>query len=259
VGRWDLVTDPAQQLAAKPSFPRTARARARAQITQEIMAAGRRHLATDGPAGLSLRAIARELGMASSAVYRYVASRDELLTRLIIDSYNELGVMAEQAEQQVAREDFYGRFAAACHAVRDWSLAHPNDYALLYGSPVPGYEAPEETVAAANRVPALLASITLEAMAAGRLEPPADSALPGPASAALEPIRGYFADATPEPLMLGMLMVWASLFGVLSFEVFGRFHQIIDDAPALRNAFFDECVRRWARGVGIVAGAAPAT
>ena len=78
------------------SVPRTARERARAEITREILAAGRRHLATDGAAALSLRAIARDLGMASSAVYRYVASRDDLLTRLIIDAYDSLGAAADQ-------------------------------------------------------------------------------------------------------------------------------------------------------------------
>src|SRR5215470_9097552 len=83
---------------AHRSVPRTARERARAEITREILAAGRRHLATEGAAGLSLRAIARDLGMASSAVYRYVASRDDLLTRLIIEAYDSLGAAAEAAE-----------------------------------------------------------------------------------------------------------------------------------------------------------------
>src|SRR5215831_3548869 len=105
------------------SVPRTARERARAEITREILEAGRRHLATDGAAGLSLRAIARDLGMVSSAVYRYVASRDDLLTALIIDAYTSLGDAAEQAEAAVPREDLLGRFRALGHAVRDWALS----------------------------------------------------------------------------------------------------------------------------------------
>jgi AcrR family transcriptional regulator len=88
--------------------PRTARERARAEITREITEAARRHLAIDGAAALSLRAIARDLGMASSAVYRYVASRDDLLTRLIIEAYDSLGAAAEKAEatqdRQVGRD-----------------------------------------------------------------------------------------------------------------------------------------------------------
>src|SRR5215469_135252 len=90
--------------------------RARAEITSEILDAGRRHLATDGAAGLSLRAIARELGMASSAVYRYVASRDELLTRLIIGAYDALGAAAESRERGADRADLPGRWAAVCQA-----------------------------------------------------------------------------------------------------------------------------------------------
>src|SRR5262245_66653849 len=119
---------------AARSVPRTARERARAEITAEIIDAGRRHLATEGAAGLSLRAIARELGMASSAVYRYVASRDDLLTRLIIDAYDSLGAAAEAGEAAVGRSDLTGRWAAVCVAVRSWALANPNEYALIYGS-----------------------------------------------------------------------------------------------------------------------------
>src|SRR2546421_368748 len=115
-------------MAAVESFARSARRRAREEITLEIVGTARRHLATQGAVGLSLRAVARELGMVSSAVYRYVASRDELLTLLIIDGYNALGAAAEQAEQAVARPDLVGRWLVLCHAVRDWALASPHEY-----------------------------------------------------------------------------------------------------------------------------------
>src|SRR4029077_16744838 len=91
--------------------------------------------------------------MASSALYRYFKSRDELLTRLIIDAYDALGAAAEVAEATVDRNDLAGRFAATCTAVRAWSLAHPNEYALIYGSPVPGYPAPAATLRPPRRVP----------------------------------------------------------------------------------------------------------
>src|SRR5258707_11639590 len=120
------------------------RARVRAQMVEEIKAAARRHLAADG-ANLSLRAVARDLNMVSSAVYRYFASRDELLTALIIDGYNSMVEAAERVEAAVPRRDLTGRFMAACHGVRDWGLRHPAEYALLYGSPVPGYAAPDDT------------------------------------------------------------------------------------------------------------------
>src|SRR5437763_12398686 len=97
------------------------RARVRAEMTDEIKAAARRHLAVDG-ANLSLRAVARELGMVSSALYRYFASRDDLLTALIVDAYDAVGAAAERAEAEVDRDDLLGRWLAACHAVRDWAL-----------------------------------------------------------------------------------------------------------------------------------------
>ena len=87
----------------RPSVLRAARERTRAEITRQILDTARRHLATEGASGLSLRAIARELGASSSAVYRYVASRDELLTRLILAAYDALGIAAEAQEAAVAR------------------------------------------------------------------------------------------------------------------------------------------------------------
>src|SRR5579859_2435714 len=116
----------------------TPRARARAEMTDEIKRVAREHLAAQGP-DLSLRAVARELGVVSSAVYRYFASRDELLTALIIDAYNELGAAAETAEAAVSRRDLAGRWIALGRGIRGWAVANPHEYALLYGSPVPGY------------------------------------------------------------------------------------------------------------------------
>jgi AcrR family transcriptional regulator len=264
------------------SVPRTARARARAEITAEIIEAARRHLATDGAAGLSLRAIARELGMASSAVYRYMASRDELLTKLIIDAYDSLGAAAEAMEALRDRSDLLGRWSAVCEAVRSWAIANPNEYALIYGSPVPGYVAPPDTVAPASRVSNLLVQILIEAIArqeptaGGETRPAADSDVGpstgsdaraatgnGPAASngngpmaevaqgALAPIRAYFPADVPDAAIQAGLMVWAALFGTVSFELFGQFHNVVGESPGDREAFFAECVRRWASHLGL--------
>ena len=228
------------------SVPRTARERARAEITAEILASARGYLATDGAPALSLRAIARDLGMASSALYRYFSSRDDLRTRLIIDAYDSLGAAAEACEAAVGRDDLAGRFGAICVAVRTWALAHPNEYALIYGSPVPGYVAPADTVRPASRVTTLLLTIIVEAAAAGRV-PDADTqdAEAQPLAAALAPIRSYLPPDVPAPLVQRALMVWTNLFGVVSFEVFGQLHNVVGEDPADRDAFFAECVRRW--------------
>src|SRR5215831_11362391 len=105
----------------------TARARARAELTREIKEEARRQLASVGGGGLSLRAVARELGMVSSALYRYYPSRDDLLTALIIDAYNALGDAAEQAIATTAGPSLR-RWLAACHAIRDWAVARPHEY-----------------------------------------------------------------------------------------------------------------------------------
>ena len=125
---------------------RTARERVRAELTREITDVARGQLATEGAGGLSLRAVAREMGMVSSAIYRYFPSRDDLLTALIVDGYNAIGEVAERADAACPAGEHAGRWLAVCRAIRDWALAHPHEYALVYGSPVPGYQAPQQTI-----------------------------------------------------------------------------------------------------------------
>src|SRR5260370_20631084 len=129
------------------------RARVRAEMIEDIKAIARRHLEPDG-ANLSLRAVARDVGMVSSALYRYFASRDELLTALILDAYNSLADAVEAADASVTdRTRLRDRWLASARAVRSWALTTPAEYPLLYGSPVPGYAAPQETAARALRTP----------------------------------------------------------------------------------------------------------
>src|ERR1700737_1118305 len=138
--------------ANRASAPRTARERARAELTHEIKEEARRQLAAEGAPRLSLRAVARELGMVSSALYRYFPSRDDLLTALIIDAYESIGAQVEAADAARPPADLRGRWRAMAQAVRKGALAHPHEYALVYGSPVPGYSAPQETIVPASRV-----------------------------------------------------------------------------------------------------------
>jgi AcrR family transcriptional regulator len=237
----------------RPSVLRAARERTRAEITRQILDAARRHLATEGASRLSLRAIARELGASSSAVYRYVASRDELLTMLIVAAYDALGAAAETAEAAVARDDLGGRWSAVCGAVRAWALANPNEYALIYGTPVPGYVAPPATIAAAGRVSNLLLGILADA--AGRPTPAiAGDDVPPDAHKALAPARSTVGPEVPNAVLQRGLMAWAALFGTVSFELFGQLHGVVGDQPGDRAAFFAESVRRWAAHVGIAPG-----
>ena len=215
-------------------MPSTVRDRVRAELTAEITAAARRQLAEVGAAGLSLRAVAREVGMASSAVYRYFASRDELLTRLIIDGYDALGAAAEAADDpsSAPRE----RWLAVCRAVRSWARAHPHEYALLYGSPVPGYAAPRDTVPAAARVGVVLGRILGDAARSGALPESAggdrDPELVSDETAA---VLGGEHPTIDDAVRVRALLAWSSVYGTVSFELFGHLAGSVADT----DRYFD--------------------
>lgn len=222
----------------------TARERAREALTTDIKEAARRQLATDGAAGLSLRAVARELGMVSSAIYRYFASRDELFTALIIDAYDAVGAALEEAVAAGPPTGFERRFLALARALRRWALDHPHDYALVYGSPIPGYRAPNTTVPSAQR-PAFVALAVVDAgVVAGDVRS-TGAAAPRSQRPALRRIRQEAAPHTPDDVLLRSLAAWAGLFGHLSFELYGHFSNVIDDL----DGYFDLQVREAVAGI----------
>ncbi|WP_422753360.1 TetR/AcrR family transcriptional regulator [Micromonospora sp. WMMD708] len=221
------------------------RARVRAEMIDEIKAVARRHLASDG-ADLSLRAVARDMGMVSSAIYRYFPSRDDLLTALIIEAYQALGDAVEAADAAVDRADLRGRWHAVCRAARTWALAHPAEYALLYGSPVPGYAAPVDTVLPAQRPPLTLLGILRDGVAAGRITPPEDD-LPEPVRADLAEIADGLFPGLPEALLARGMAGWTQLFGLISFDLFGR----LDPVVPHRDAYFDHQTALMADLVGL--------
>ena len=203
----------------------TPRERARAQTMDEIVRIGREHLAVHGAAALSLRAVARDLGVVSSAVYRYVKNRDELLTLLLVSGYDELGDAVDAAVAAAPEDDHRAQLVALGRAVRTWALAEPATYALLFGSPVPGYAAPDErTSIPGTRVPVVMLRLVAGALEAGRLSLPED---PGELSPALvtglQGIRDQLGLDLPDSVLARGVLVWTSLFGRVSFEVFGQF------------------------------------
>ncbi|MGI5525496.1 TetR/AcrR family transcriptional regulator [Micromonospora sp. CA-259024] len=221
------------------------RARVRAEMIDEIKAVARRHLATDG-ANLSLRAVARDMGMVSSAIYRYVPSRDDLLTALILEAYDGLGDAVEAANSRTDPHDLRGRWHAVCRAARDWALAHPAEYALLYGSPVPGYTAPADTVLPAQRPPLTLVGILRDGLADGRLTVPAEEP-PEPVRADLTELADAFFSGMPSALLARGMAGWTQLFGLISFELFGRLNQTISH----RDAYFEHQVGLMADLIGL--------
>ncbi|MGI5452488.1 TetR/AcrR family transcriptional regulator [Streptomyces sp. CA-249302] len=219
-----------------------ARARARIEVTAAIKDEARRQLAAEGAAKLSLRAVARELGMVSSALYRYFPSRDDLLTALIIDAYNSVGEAAEAAQHTATAP--VQRWVAVCEAVRTWALAHPHEYALIYGSPVPGYTAPQTTVPPAARVGLVLIGIVRDALKGpGITFPP----LPAELRPEAERLTADIAPDLPPAVGAALVAAWAQLFGLVGFELFGQFNRVVED----REPFFRHAADRLAHGVGL--------
>ncbi|GAB3019027.1 TetR/AcrR family transcriptional regulator [Mycobacterium bourgelatii] len=212
----------------------------REQVEARIIELGRQQLVEHGAAGLSLRAIARDLGMVSSAVYRYVSSRDELLTLLLVDAYSELADAVDRARDATAVGWWGDDVLAIAHAVRQWAVAHPARWALLYGSPVPGYHAPpERTVGVGTRVVAALLDAVAAGITTGEIMLTDDIA-PQPMSSDFERIRKEFGFPGDDRVMAKCFTLWAGVLGAVSLEVFGQYGADTLTNPA---AVFDTQVR----------------
>ncbi|KZB85290.1 TetR family transcriptional regulator [Amycolatopsis regifaucium] len=220
----------------------TARERARAELTREIKDEARRQLAEVGALGLSLRAVARELGMVSSALYRYFSSREQLLTALIIDAYNAVGETAEAADNP--GKSPLERWESIWRAVRAWAKAHPHEYALIYGSPIPGYQAPQDTIAPAGRVAFALVAVLRDANL--RVETEVGE-MPGELLRQLDAVTGILRVNLAPETASRLIMAWTQLFGMLNFELFGQYVGSVDPS----DAFFAHGTRQMAEFVGI--------
>jgi AcrR family transcriptional regulator len=231
--------------AATPtaSAPRRARERVREEMTAEILAVAGAHLARDGAAALSLRSIARDLGMAPSALYRYFDGRDALLSALILAAYEALADEAERAADGAEGGGAAGatreaeRWLWVPRALRRWALEHPHQWGLIFGTPVPGYEAPEDTVAPYARMAVALVRPLVAAHQAGRLRPDARRQ---PASAelraAVAPVsEGLFSDM-PAETAVSALGAWTTVVGAISLEVFGHWRNTVLEPELLFEA-----------------------
>ncbi len=196
--------------------PRRSHAEARAQMREGILRLGNEQLAEVGAPALSVREIARGLGVASSAIYRHVANRDELLTLLIVDAYGDLAKSALDEVDQGAPAG--QQLAAIATGMRRWATANPARWALAYGSPVPGYSAPADQT---NGPGTLVMTTFLRALSLGKFVRPASvpKASPSLRSELLAGAAEIGIDADPE-LGVTALGAWTGLIGLISAEVF---------------------------------------
>jgi AcrR family transcriptional regulator len=234
---------------AAMSAPRTARERVREEMTGEILSVARAHLARDGAAALSLRSIARDLGMAPSALYRYFNGRDALLSALILAAYESLARCVEEAAGRAAGGGSDAqRFAEVPRTMRAWALERPFEWGLIFGTPVPGYEAPEDTVVPYARTAAAVLRPIVEAREAGRLRPAGTGRpISGELGAAMNPVTEGLFPGMPAEIVVLAVQAWTTTIGAISLEVFGHWRATILE-PEL---FFERTVADIAASVGL--------
>ncbi len=226
----------------------TRRERVRATTIAEIKAIARQHMAEKGAAALSLRAIAREMGMTSPALYRYFASRDDLVTALIVDAYNAFADALEAARDVCANDDYAGQLTAIAYAYRDWALASPQEYALIFGVPIPGYEAPLELI---GPVATRSMTVSLDILHAAQQSGQADFA---EARAAFSPalqaqVQPWVekCDLQDDPVLLYLALAhWGLIHGLVSLEIFGHLdpNMTKENSGALFRAEIEMLVKR---------------
>lgn len=214
------------------------RERIRAATAQEIKAIARRHMADHGAAELSLRAIARDMGMTAGALYSYYDTRDDLITALIADGYGSLAEALEAARDSRPADDHAGRLLAAGHAYRSWAIAHPQEFRLIFGDPIRGYRAPEggPTEAAARRAGAVLVELVAAAWPRIRAAVPAGDHHWSDFDAGYSAwVREAFPGLPPAAVALH-LRVWGRVHGLVALEVYGHLRPLLADAAKLYRA-----------------------
>ncbi|MER6127632.1 TetR-like C-terminal domain-containing protein [Streptomyces sp. NPDC001795] len=216
-----------------------------------IKATARQLLVKLGAGGLSLDTVARDSGLALTDVEAVFPHRDDLLTALVIDAYNASGTAMERADQAAtdANASAGARLLAVTRALRQWSFDNPAEFTLIYGSPVPDYHAPQDTVPPASRTPAVLAGIVRSALEAGELTPPRRVAS-GPPLLLPEAVElfGGVPEAPFSDIIERGIVLWSNLIGLLVFQVFSRTHDSVRD----ESAFFDFAIAVAAESIGLV-------
>ena len=207
--------------------PPTMRERYRAQVRQEVKETALRQLAEAGPGGLSISAIGKQLGVSGPALYRYFASRDDLLTELVIDAYHDLANALTAATSHVPDDNPRGRFEALARAYRRWALAEPHRYRLLFGPPLPGYEAHAQRLVEASWAAMNLLLEVLRGFAAGAAEPS------GPLASELTAWAQQGNQRVDPGTALHAILIWSQLHGIVSLEIAGNFASMSIDADQL--------------------------
>lgn len=228
--------------------------RQRAAVRDEIKATARTHMARDGAASLSLRAVASSMGLSAAAIYYYYPNRDALITDLIVDAYRSLAHALHAADAGREQHDIADRLYAVLLAYRAWAIAAPAEFELIFGAPIPGYHAPPDVTAPEARAALQpLGALFGAAHARGRLHAGRDApALPTALATHAEAWLREHGQSIPVPVLLAMLHAWGLGHGLVALELNGQLQPLIGDAGAL----FEHAVRSLLHTLGVLAAPA---
>lgn len=214
----------------------TRRERLRTSTLAEIKEEARRLLVTGGPDAISLRAIAREMGMTAPAIYRYFDSLDALVEALANDLYLELHEIVARARDDVGT-DPVDQIRAMARAFREWSVTHPAEFALILGNPLPGMIAFQESCVDETHPGAQFGRQFMETLNAlwqqHHYPTPPRSLMEERLAAHLEPLRANQGDDVPIEVAWAFLSGWTRLYGLVSMEVFHHLRWAVSDPEAL--------------------------
>lgn len=207
----------------------------------EIKAVANRQLAEEGIAGLSLRGIARELGITAPAIYNYFPRLEDLITALTVDAFNSLAEAMDAAEAAVDSHQPYDNIMALCLAYREWAIAHPTVFQLLYGSPIPGYRAPADVTLPLGRRPFMpLFRWFIRAYQSGALVvPDAYQPLPPALSEGIASWRKMSGIDMPDALLVLLMSGWARIHGAVLLELFGHLQPLLGSVEAFYRCELD--------------------
>lgn len=251
------------------TVPQTLRQRRRAAATREILDAAEQHIAESGPAALSLRAVARGLGMTVQALYHYFPSREALVTELIAKAYGDLADAVQAAvdtapDGTAPDEPGLPRLVIAAEGYRRWAVAHPERFQLLYGTPLRDYAAPVEgpTTQAMRRMSSIFEREMFDGFTVAQLAAAETPALSPELRAYLEQLPHYGPGRLPPPATALLLSAWGHLNGLVILEVFGHAsflggHQAEIFRMAMRNLLDDvhrQIPASTSAGAGVGAG-----
>jgi AcrR family transcriptional regulator len=213
---------------------RPVREDARKETKDEIKKTACQLMREHGTAGLSLRAIARAMNITAPAIYNYYPRLDDLITALLVDAFTNLAEAMRGASEAISSQPAFVRIQTVLEAYRAWALDHPVEFSMIYGNPIPGYEAPEEiTTPLARRPFDILIPLFLEAKDSGLwISDPADSSLPNTIAASLRGMVTVMGLDIPESVMYVLVQVWTRIHGMVMLELFHHTQPVIGDKAA---------------------------